>query len=167
MADKPVEDDIRRLRTVLSYNSRTGVLRWKIKYPNTIIGAEAGCIDWRGYRLVKVDGRLLLAHRLAWALYYGAWPKGDLDHKNQNKGDNRIENLRLGPRAHNMANTRPKNKRGLPKGCYQLKGRNTWYSQIRINGALKRLGAFATAKEAAVAFQREHRAAHGQFSVVR
>ena len=127
-------------------------------------GDIAGCVDHRGYRFVGLDNRLFLAHRIAWALHYGAWPECDLDHKNMNKGDNRIANLRLAPRARNMANAPANNRNGLPKGCYQLKGRKRYYSQIKTDGGLKRLGYFATAKEAAAAFQRAHRAIHGEFS---
>jgi hypothetical protein len=154
---------IERLCECFSYNARTGVLRWKIRpTSNVAIGTIAGCLDRRGYRYVRLDRQLLLAHRIVWALHYGIWPRGDIDHRNLDKGDNRIANLRLASRARNMANA-PRRK-GLPKGCYQLEGRQRWYSQIKIDGKIKRLGTFATAKEAAVAFKREHLVVHGEFS---
>jgi hypothetical protein len=162
--DAPVDEDIRRLRECLSYDPGTGILRWKTKPArNVAIGDEAGCLDYRGYRYVRLDRRLFLAHRVAWALLYGAWPDGDLDHANLDKGDNRIVNLRLAPRRHNQANT-PSRKPGLPKGSYRLKGRRRWYSQIKTVGGLKRLGSFAAATEAAAAFEREHKRIHGAFS---
>lgn len=40
------------------------------------------------------------AHRLAWRLTYGEWPKGELIHKNGVKRDNRIENLLLAKGNH-------------------------------------------------------------------
>jgi hypothetical protein len=156
--------DIERLHQCLSYDAESGVLRWKVRVGNVAAGSVAGCLDHRGYRLVRLVGRLLLAHRIAWALHYGAWPDRDLDHRNMDKTDNRIANLRLASRPHNNANTPSRNGRGLPKGCYQLKGRDRWYSQIRVDGQLKRLGTFASLDEAAAAFQREHQAAHGDFS---
>jgi hypothetical protein len=172
MADlaAPTEEDIRhddlaRLRECLSYDAGTGILRWKKRTAtNVAVGDVAGCLDRRGYRLVRLDRRLLLAHRVAWALHYGAWPEADLDHRNRDKSDNRIVNLRSAPRSHNMANVPSLNRRGLPKGCYQLKGRQRWYSQIVIDGKKKRLGTFATVEQAAAAFEREHRAVHGDFS---
>jgi hypothetical protein len=36
----------------------------------------------------------IYTHILAWALYYGEWPKQTIDHINGIRGDNRIENLR-------------------------------------------------------------------------
>ena len=158
MAEIPVE----RLRECLSYNRRTGVLRWKVRpADNVYAGTVAGCIDHRGYRLVRLDRRLLLAHRVAWAIHYGAWPECDLDHRNMDKSDNRIANLRLASRALNIANTPPRRANGLPKGCYRTKGRRRWYSKIQIDGKVKRLGGFDTAAEAAAAFKREHRAVYG------
>ena len=35
------------------------------------------------------------AHRVAWALYHGAWPDKQIDHINGNTKDNRIVNLRV------------------------------------------------------------------------
>ena len=156
---------IERFRECLSYDAETGVLRWKIRpTTNIAVGAEAGCLDRRGYRYVRLDGQLFLGHRVAWAIYYGAWPDHDLDHVNMDKSDNRIANLRSAPRASNIANAPSRSRKGLPKGCYQLKGRQRWYSQIRIDGAIKRLGTFDTVEAAAAAFEREHRATHGDFS---
>jgi len=124
----------------------------------------AGYVDRRGYRFVRVDGKLLLAHRIAWALHYGVWPDGDLDHTNTDKSDNRIANLRLATRVQNNANAPSRSRVGLPKGCYRLKGRQRWYSQIKVGGEIKRLGTFATVAEAAAAFAREHSATHREFS---
>jgi hypothetical protein len=165
MANSDDDVPVERLRECFSYNSRTGVLRWKIKPSTHVnIGDVAGCLDSRGYRYVRLDGKLMLGHRVAWAVHYGAWPEGDLDHRGRNKGVNKIKNLRPASRPQNNANAPSRNERGLPKGCYQLKGRQRWYSQIRVDGEIKRLGYFATAKEAAAAFRRAHRAVHGAFS---
>jgi hypothetical protein len=155
---------IERLRERFSYDADTGVIRWKVRPTSNVpIGSIAGCQDWRGYWFIRFDRRLLLAHRIAWALHYGVWPECDLDHKNRDKGDNRIANLRLASRSHNNANALSRTS-DRPKGCYQLKGRDRWYSQIVVEGRVKRLGTFATAEEAAAAFAHEHRTAHGEFS---
>lgn len=160
--DKP---PLERLHECFSYNPRTGVLRWKIRPTNNVaIGSVARCINKLGYKVVRLDRRLFLVHRIVWALHYGAWPEVNLDHKNMDKTDNRIANLRLAPRSHNMANTPPQNRNGLPKGCYKLEGRQRWYSRIQIGGKGKFLGGFATVEEAAAAFKRAHQAAHGEFS---
>jgi hypothetical protein len=168
MTDEPRGDNAptpERLLECFSYDAETGVLRWKIRPTNNVaIGAEAGCFDHRGYRVVRLDRKLFLAHRIAWVLHYGVWPEGDLDHENQNKSDNRISNLRLASRTQNIVNAPSRSRNGLPKGCYRLRGRRLWYSQIRVDGKVKRLGTFATVEAAAAAFEQAHRAAHGAFS---
>ena len=47
------------------------------------------------YGLVKVEGRKLAVHRVVWAVVYGSWPEGIVDHINRDTTDNRIENLRI------------------------------------------------------------------------
>lgn len=159
------EIDVARLRERLSYDHETGVLRWKVRpTSNVAIGTVAGCLDHRGYRLVRLDRQLFLAHRVAWAIHYGVWPECDIDHRNADKGDNRIANLRLASRAQNIANSPPQNRNALPKGCYRNKGRGRWYSKIQIDGKVKRLGSFVTADEAAAAFKQAHHDVYGSFS---
>lgn len=53
-----------------------------------------GCLDKDGYLIIKVKGKQFKAHRIIWLLNYGDFPKGEIDHINRNKLDNRIENLR-------------------------------------------------------------------------
>lgn len=163
MADNPLanSEDVRHLRECLSYDAETGVLRWKARRSNVPAGTVAGYVDHRGYRFIRL-GKLLLAHRVAWAIHYGAWPERDIDHRNADKGDNRIANLRLASRPQNNANAH--SRTALPKGCYRLKNRQRWYSQIKVNGRNVRLGTFATPEAAAAAFMRAHQMAHGEYS---
>lgn len=63
-----------------------------------------GSIDHYGYLIIKVKGVQLKAHRVAWLLCYGDFPKSELDHINRNKLDNRIENLRESNRTQQNRN---------------------------------------------------------------
>lgn len=53
-----------------------------------------GSLDKDGYLIIKVKGKKIRAHRIVWLLNYGNFPENELDHKNRNRLDNRIENLR-------------------------------------------------------------------------
>jgi hypothetical protein len=59
-------------------------------------------------RMVREDGEktTIRMHRLVWELVNGPIPEGmDVDHINNDRLDNRIENLRLATRSQNLANT--------------------------------------------------------------
>src|SRR3546814_6128350 len=43
-----------------------------------------------GHLCGHVKGIPLLAHRVAWAIHYGEWPNGQIDHINGDPSDNRI-----------------------------------------------------------------------------
>lgn len=64
-----------------------------------------GSLDKDGYLIVKVKGRQFKAHRIAWLLCKGDFPRSELDHINRNRLDNRIENLRESNRKEQIANT--------------------------------------------------------------
>lgn len=93
------------LEEYLDYDPETGVVRWiKSKGRNCKSGAVAGTLN-SGYLRVKFDGKHYPIHRLAWYLYHGTWPKGQIDHINRDKLDNRIENLRDVSSRANSQNT--------------------------------------------------------------
>lgn len=88
-----------------------------------------------GYWNFTYQGKALAAHRIVWELHNGPIPAGLIvDHKNRDKLNNRIENLRLATRAQNAANST--RNRALPKGVYGLGLRDgmVWYrGQVTIN----------------------------------
>lgn len=81
------------------FNSDMAFHRWNGAYA----GKAAGRITSSGYRNIKVMGEAFQAHRLIWKLVTGEDP-GEIDHKNRNKLDNRMENLRVVSRSENMRN---------------------------------------------------------------
>ena len=64
-----------------------------------------GSYDKDGYLIYKIKGRQIKAHRLAWFLYYKEFPRGEIDHINRIRDDNRIENLRIADRKTQVRNT--------------------------------------------------------------
>jgi hypothetical protein len=152
---------IERLHELLVYEPDTGVLRWRVdrgRYGNRLkAGMVAGGRDPCGYIKVRVDDRLIGAHRIAWAMQHGHWPK-EVDHINRDKGDNRLVNLREATRSHNNAN-----RDGLPNGVRVLRGKY-FQAEIGINGVKKYLGSFPSAEEARAAYVKAHKEYHGAFS---
>ena len=138
------------LRQLLKYEPETGKLFWRTRFN----GREAFTYTDKGYRRGAVFGRMLRAHRVAWAIYYGEWPKDEIDHINGDKSDNRICNLRDVNRAENTHNLplSPRNKTGHV-GLFFDKKRQKWQSRIMVGGSHKHLGYFSTKPEAIAARQ--------------
>ncbi len=64
-----------RLREILHYDPESGELRWLISPRYWVnIGALAGVLNSRGYRVIKIGGRMYVAHRLAFLWMEGRWP---------------------------------------------------------------------------------------------
>lgn len=99
------EVPVARLRELLHYNPESGVLTWRRTVNSRAVkGAEAGNRDPSGYIKLRVDGALLRAHRVAWAIHHGEWPEDEVDHIDRVRHNNRIANLRVGGRAANTHN---------------------------------------------------------------
>lgn len=111
-----------------------------------------------GYHGIRLDGTLLMVHRVIWLLHYGDWPKGELDHLNGDRFDNRIENLRDCNKSQNMRNQklRSDSTSGFP-GVHFCKDKikRPWVARVGLNGTWKTLGYFATKDEAIECRKRE------------
>lgn len=153
--------DYENLNEELTYNKGTGQFFWK---------KEAGTITGHGYRYIRVNGKMMLAHRMAWLMEYGEDPEGQLiDHINGNRLDNRIENLRLATFSQNGANAKrhSRNTSGL-KGASKVlkKGKWTgkWQSTITVRNKQLYLGSFNTAEDAHAAYLVAAQQHHGEFA---
>ena len=136
-----------RLISLLRYDEERGLFFWRKSKGRAREGAQAGAVDTYGYVVVRVDGILYKAHRLAWLYVHGRWPDGLLDHINRNKSDNRITNLREASQSENMHNANWKSKSGVP-GVRWRGERNRWVAQIRVGYVTHVLGSFKTKEEA-------------------
>ncbi len=139
-----------KLRSILNYESETGIFTWKVSNSNRVkVGAVAGSPNGHGYLCIKVLNRLYRAHRLAWLYVNGSWPKLDIDHINRNRSDNRIANLREVTHKQNMQNAskRSDNTSGHPGVCWH-KQKSKWQARIRHNYKRIYLGYYNTIEEA-------------------
>lgn len=166
------------LQERLSYDHETGRLRWldaplgyfpteqaRRLFMRDFAGKPAfttksptgylhGSIRWEGKRF------FLLAHRVCWAVFFGEWPKEEIDHINRDRADNRIVNLREASRSKNAFNRQfQANKTGY---AGVQKQRNRFSAKIRINNKKAHLGTFASAEEAHEAYIDAARKMHGE-----
>ncbi len=150
------------LHEMLDYDPATGVFRWKA---GRIHGGEiAGCVRREdGRRLIPVRNIYYTAHRLAWVYVYGSL-KGDLDHINLNRGDNRIANLRLAGPSQNGANRGLfKNNTSGFKGVTKRKN-GLFEASIYTRGKTYYLGQYTTGAEAHAAYMEAASRIFGEFA---
>ena len=141
----PTLPTIEELNHNLTYYPETGSILWCGKFKNK----PAGCYNWAGYRRITVGGKTVMAHRIAWAMHHGEWPKNDIDHINGIKDDNRIENLRDVSRSLNARNrgVRVDNNSGV-SGVSYSKERDRWVAYINVGSKQVTLGCFKTKEDA-------------------
>lgn len=153
MARKPkAEKTVKELARRFSYDPATGVLRYRVSPARRIkVGQVAGRLSDKGYLIVTVAGKCFQAHRIAWAIAHGRWPK-EIDHINGKRDDNRLCNLRECDRAENMQNKvrYSSNTSGHP-GVNWFKPDRRWVARISVRGRRYFLGSFATKNEAVAA----------------
>jgi hypothetical protein len=110
--------------------------------------------DSHGYYRIRLStdgkGNLKAVHRLvAQTFLENPENKRCVDHINNIRTDNRVENLRFAThRENNMNSSKPKNNTSGNKGVHWHKRDKVWYAKIQINGKKLHLGNFETKEEA-------------------
>lgn len=175
MNDRELLEAAAKAAEMVDYNPDTGLMVWRAKdehsreaarWNSRYAGKECGTLDDKGYQRLLVrrdDGTAfkIRAHRLAWLISYGTLPKGEIDHINQDKTDNRLSNLRDVPKSLNQRNgTRKSNNTSGVAGVTWHKQRGKWCAQANIDGKHHHLGLFEEIAAAETAV-RKFRAIHG------
>lgn len=147
------------------FEYRAGKLFWAVPRRKIRVGQEAGYLRKDGYRVVRVDGKLYLAHRLIWEMHHGPIPEGyTVDHEDTDQSNNRIGNLRLALHEENCRNRRkPSNNSSGYKGVSWSKSAGKYEARIKTNGKQQVLGYFKDPKEAHVAYCNAAKIEHAQF----
>ena len=141
------------LKQLLHYDPETGLFTRLTSPTQKIkIGDIAG-FKCNGYIRITLNYKSYAAHRLAWLYVYGSFPKNQIDHINQDRSDNRINNLRDVTVQQNAFNLPLKvtNKHGYT-GIEWHKNMQKYRAQIKINYKSKHLGYFDCPKEAHQAY---------------
>ncbi len=127
------------LTKYLLYDPDTGLITRKTT------GKVAGHKRKDGYIQLRYQGVMSLAHRVIWTVIND--DPGDLyiDHINNDRADNRLDNLRLADTFENCQN------RSTSQGVYQ-RPNGRWRAAIRVRGERINLGTFTTREEARDAY---------------
>ena len=167
--------DVELLRKLLSYDPETGLFVWaprpvtdfaNLRLANSWNGRFAGKsaftgLSAEGYAVSRIYSQSRKAHRVAWAMHYGKWPDGQIDHINGDRADNRICNLRDVSHIENMRNASMQvtNTSGHA-GISWCKITNAWRVRIGVGGRRLGLGTYHCF-DTAVRVRRLAERAHG------
>lgn len=166
------------LRELLDYNPDTGRFVWKTRKIRP--GFERADKGWNkrfpgklvaerrhrhGHLQIGIHCKNYMAHRVAWAIYYGVWPDSDLDHKNGIPDQNWIKNLRPATESENLCNSKIRidNTSGV-KGVSWKPAENKWQVYITKNGKTKSLARVTSFEEAVAIRRKAEKELHGEFA---
>ena len=149
------------VRLLLSYTPKTGIFTWRLSRPGCQTGSIPGRLHSEGYWEIGLLGRLYKAHRWAWLYVNDVWPEGVIDHRDGDRRNNRIANLRDVSRSVNMQNQRrgqSSNRSGLLGVTTTCTGR--YGARITSNKVCTSLGTHDTAEAAHAAYLAAKRLIH-------
>lgn len=146
---KGIELSSDSLNHLFNYDPKTGILTNRFtRSRRAKINQEAGTITAEGYKQCSINYKLYLVHRLIWVMNYGTdnLPK-EIDHKDGNPSNNKLENLRDGDNGVNAKNRAlPSNNSSGTLGVRYHKG--SFEASIKVNGQAKYLGCYSSEDEA-------------------
>ncbi len=136
------------LQQLLTYEPDTGFLFWKERgKPNfdaQNAGKQAFLATTNGYKIGRVMNMTFMASRVAWAIATGEMPKGEIDHINGDRADNRLCNLRDVTRTENRHNkAQNKNNKSGVGGVAWISQSLKWRAYITVDKKNIILGHFS------------------------
>jgi len=153
------------LKDALHYCPETGIFTWRVDAgTKKLSGKKAGCVHATGYIVIKINGKLYSAHRLAFLYMSGEWPVDIVDHINGNGADNRWENLRQANKMQNACNSplSSRNTSGVKGVCWNS-GARKWQAQVEYCGA-RHCMTFLSIEDAKAWIETKRAELHGEFS---
>ncbi|MEF2552815.1 HNH endonuclease [Aurantimonas sp. A2-1-M11] len=149
-----------------AYDPVTGKVRYAMSRGRAQAGDEVGVVNQHGYRHSTIEGQYVAVHRLAWRLHYGEWQMHQIDHRDKEKTNNRIDNLRKADDSQNRVNTGSLgNLTGYKGVTFDERAiARPYRALIQWRGRRRFIGCFDTAEEAAAAYDREATRLHRDFA---
>lgn len=159
-----------RLRELLDYDVSNGAFTWRTSNKRRIkAGQTAGSYNKvTGYLSINCDNMSFLVHRLVWIYMYGDIPVGMyIDHVDNDKLNNRIENLRLCTKLQNKQNSSvsEKSKSGI-KGVYWIEKLGKYLVCVGLNGKMIKVGYYTNKEDAITASNNARLLHHGEFAKI-
>jgi len=160
---------ISKMKRLFRYDVKSGHLYWRSRsvsmFKDVGNGSLANQLTWNkrwagkragtinnGYYRVTCEFGSFAVHRIIWAIMYGQWPSGEIDHINHNRSDNRISNLRqVSPKENRQNSSMYSSNISGVFGVHKHSQNDNWVAQIRTNGKTKHIGSFTCLTAARVA----------------
>lgn len=161
------------LRSLFDYRAETGQLIWRFRtwlspraagWNTRYAGTVAGTPDKDGYLTIRIDGQAHKASRLVWAWVYGKQPVNEIDHRDLDKANNRIGNLRDATHLENRHNRDGNKLKKLPCGVSRRCDGKKWVAKIVTEGRYQHLGSFNSVEEASAAYRHAAVVQRGNFA---
>lgn len=153
------------VKSLFDYND--GFLYWKVKRCGVTCGMRAGWLELNieipRYR-IRVNGKQYLSARIIFLWHHGYFPI-EVDHKDRNAMNDKIENLREADRFENSRNTTSR-KASTSKylGVSFNSQHSKWVSNIQFNHEKIYLGWFDIEHDAAIAYNKASKELFGDFA---
>lgn len=147
------------------FEYRDGTLYWKVNKGNrTPKGSKAGTVCNHGYVNILIDGIRYKSHRIIFCMFNGYMPMF-VDHIDNNRSNNKIENLREVTKSQNNQNarTRSDNTSGVKGVCWNSVI-NKWTARLNLSGKQILVGNFINLYDARIAIEEARNKLHGEFA---
>jgi hypothetical protein len=140
-----------------------GKLYWKKSVPRRKAGTQAGCVHPEGYCFVTINYKKYLVHRIIFMMHFG-YLSSEIDHIDNNKANNNIDNLRPATRQQNKNNTgiTVANTSGYKNVSWNKKTQK-WKVELRVNEKKKYIGLFEDLELADLVAFTAREKYHGEF----
>jgi hypothetical protein len=164
-ADRETEELANEALRLLFYHAETGLILRRCYWYGKNVGEQVGTIRISSsgmiYSTVSLKHHIFMAHRVAFLLHYGRWPAMQIDHRDGNGLNNRIENLQEATSQQNAMNQKlySVNSSGV-SGVSWHKLNKKWYASISVSKKRFYLGSFDSFEDA-VRVRKEAELKHG------
>jgi len=136
---------------------------WNTKFAGRLTGLND---NGKGYLQTRLNGKLYLIHRIIYEMANGPIePSLQIDHRDGQKSNNALSNLRTATQFQNMANVgKYRNNTSGHKGVSWSKQKRKWVAMIRYCVKQKNLGLFANIEDAIAAYAKAATLHHREFA---